>query len=99
LFYLAPIKIFLSSLSLNEIYKKNRIIQDLSMDRIVLKEKYSTKFQNLFYVLELLNRQDFSSNINFYKFIEEKQKLNYKELEDMRLIHDFFLLKHPLNKN
>jgi hypothetical protein len=75
------------------------MIQDLSMDRIVLKEKYSTKFQNLFYVLELLNRQDFSSNINFYKFIEEKQKLNYKELEDMRLIHDFFLLKHPLNKN
>jgi len=97
--YIKKYKIFLSSLSLNEIYKKNRIIQDLSMDRIVLKEKYSTKFQNLFYVLELLNRQDFSSNINFYKFIEEKQKLNYKELEDMRLIHDFFLLKHPLNKN
>ena len=99
LFYLAPIRIFFSSLSLNEIYKQNKMILSLSIDRIVLKEKYTTKFQNLFYVLELLNRQDISSSINFYKFIEEKQKLNYKELEDMRLINDFFLLKHPINKN
>lgn len=98
-FYLTPIKIYLSNLSIHEIIKSININLMISKDRIVWEDHFYTKFQNLFYTLHILNEQiEFKKQNQIYKFVDSKDKLTDKEIEEMNDLHDFFLLKHPFNK-
>ncbi|GIX41890.1 MAG: hypothetical protein KatS3mg129_1623 [Leptospiraceae bacterium] len=98
IFYLSPLRLYFSSLPVSEIYKEIQFAKEIAKERIVLEEKFFTKFQNLFYMLELINQKNLQQNTKFYKFIEDKENVSYLELEEMRKINDFFLLRHPLSK-
>lgn len=97
-FYLTPIRLYLSRLPEIEIKKHSMLQSYLSMDRILWEEPYSTKFQNLFYTLSLINERREPINQQIYKFIDFTEKLTHQEILEMNKIHDFFLLKHPINQ-
>jgi hypothetical protein len=99
IFYLTPIRFLYSAINKNiEFYKNIYFAKEMGKERIVLQERFNTKFQNLFYILDLVQKNNKDFNTNVIKFIEEKEKLNFYEAEEMRKIHDFFLFQHPLNK-
>ncbi len=98
-FYLTPIKIYLSNLSNDEVIKNINFNLMISQDRIIWKEHFYTKFQNLFYTLYILHEQiKFQKPNQIYKFVDSIDKLTNKEIQEMDDLHDFFVLKHPINK-
>ncbi len=98
-FYLTPIKLYISHLSPQEIKKDINFNLMIAGERITWEDHFYTKFQNLFYTLNLIHqRKDLLQQNQIYKFIDSKDKLTEKEIQEMMDLHDFFLLKHPLNK-